>query len=385
MKLGWLVGRRAGGFGIALTVSILFHLLLLFAPAWQVPVSVEPVRIEASLRMPPTRLAAVKPVEQPATQQKKPALKPIKHKAAANALHAGAQPKVLASAEKTAQAPEIAVPSGAGDDAPPPATEQSGAAMTEPLAQTDPAPPPQDSFPVTVDPEATVVWPHSGRIVFQVRYGAGLDIGRMIHTWSHDGERYTMRAEMETVGLARMIHKFSAVQQSQGRVGPEGLAPTGFQEDLNGKQSHAIFDWNAHKVIMSRPDRVREEALNGVAQDILSLAHHLAFQPDTMETLDIFVVAGRWGAHATLSQVANERLRLPWGQIETRHFHCEANGGEFGIDIWLSREHRNAPVRIRVDDRKQGHVVDEIALEMELDDQRIEFRPSTEEREMYKG
>ena len=381
MKAGRVSRWRPGAFGVALIASIVLHVLLLLGPAWQVPVTVEPVKIEATLRLPPARTATVMPQKPP-----EPAPKAVA-KATAKTPRPGPARRVLASPQKQAEAPTVAaLPATSESDVSPPASATGSAPVASvPEAKPAPEPPKENPLPVTVDPAATEAWPHQGRIVFQVRYGETLDVARMVHTWSHDGERYTMRAELETVGLARMFRKFVGVQQSQGWVGPEGLAPTGFQEDLNGKQSHAIFDWTTRRVTMSRPDRVREEPITGQAQDILSLVHHLAFQPDNMAKISVFVVAGRWGAEAELTQVASERLRLPWGLVDTRHFHCEARNGEFGIDVWLSREHRNAPVRIRVDDRKQGHVVDEVALEMELDGVKTEFRQTEEEKDMYKG
>ncbi len=376
MKAGHAARWRPGAFGVALIASVVLHILLLLGPAWQVPVTVEPVRIEATLKLPPARPAAVVAPKSPEPMSRAIA------KASRTPPRAEPAGELLASTQKRVEA-AVALPAKPESDAPP--ASAAGSAPLASVPDVKPAPREENPFPVTHDPAATEVWPHAGRIVFQVRYGETLDVARMIHTWSHDGERYTMRAEMETVGLARLFRTFAATQQAQGRVGPEGLAPTGFQEDLNGKQSHAVFDWAARRVTLSRPDRVREEPLTGAAEDILSLAHHLAFQPDNMEKLRLFVVAGRWGAEAELTQVASERLRLPWGLVDTRHFHCETRNGEFGIDVWLSREHRNAPVRIRVDDRKQGHVVDEVALEMELDGVKTEFRRSDAEKDMYKG
>lgn len=360
---------------LAVAASLLLHLLLLSAPGWDLSVVAEPVRIEATLQLPPVQKTSVTPAE----PQRPPEVAP----------RPNAKPTRSAPAQRT-----LAVPRDQGEQASVPVAQapvespdpSAGAeTVTDVPAEPQVAEAPKDPIPVSVDPAATQAWPREGRIRFQVRYGETIEVGEMIHTWSHDGERYTMRSDAATVGLARLIKRFNGVQQSQGRVGPEGLAPTGFQEDLNGKQSHAVFDWAQRKVFLSRPDRVREVAFEGMAEDILSLAHHLAFQPDGVTSMSLYVVGGRWGAEATLSQVANELLRLPWGSIETRHFHCEARNGEFVVDLWLSRQHRNAPVRIRVDDRKQGHVVDEIAREIELDGVKADILPSREVNDSYKG
>ncbi|GAA5183628.1 hypothetical protein GCM10025771_35670 [Niveibacterium umoris] len=337
----------------------------------------EPIRIEATLQLPPVRHAAVEAT--PPKQDSRPEAHPKTRTARARG---GQRREVLAKAPVVETQPSVA------DGTTSQPVESSSAAGADTVAKVPEAgaeKPVVDPVPLTVDPEATQAWPREGRIRYQVRYGETIEVGEMIHTWSHDGERYTMRSEASTSGLARLIKRFNGVQQSQGRVGPEGLAPTGFQEDLNGKQSHAVFDWAQRKVILSRPDLVREVPFVGLAQDILSLAHHLAFQPDGMEQTTLYVVGGRWGSEATLSQIANERLRLPWGSIEARHFHCEARNGEFIVDLWLSRQHRNAPVRVRVDDRKQGHVFDEVAREIELDGVKLDIQPSRQEKDSYKG
>lgn len=374
--------KRLSGFQWALLGSALAHLALLFGFALHLPGDLAPVRIEATLRLPPVKRSAV--------AEHQPSSKPP---APAKAARAGAPRRVVTQAPtptpakpsvalpQVAAAPVASAPLGAGGSTP----LAEGVAASAPLAEAPMPTPNPEIFPVSVNPEATQSWPRTGTIHYQVRYGETTEVAQMTLTWSHDGERYTLRADTHTVGLARLIKKFDGVQQSQGRVGPEGLAPTGFQEDLNGKQSHAIFDWSAHKIVLSRPDLSREVAISGMAQDILSLAHHLAFQPDGAAEIKLFVVSGRWATEALVTQVASERLRLPSGEVDARHFHCEARNGEIGVDLWLSRAHRNAPVRVRVDDRKHKLVLDEIAQDMELDGSPIHFELTPEEKDLYKG
>lgn len=361
--------RRISLFPLTLVVSLVVHLLILFGPSWSLPVEEEPIRIEARLNLPPVQPVSTK------------AQKPVRSGKAEKPSHPGSSQQVLArpstppgeagGASVAAQADLAQAESSAEPDgnAPDPAT-------SEPVAESDPS-------PVSKQPGATQAWPREGQIRYQVRYGEALAVGELVMSWSHDGERYTMRAEANSSGLVRLFKRYTATQQSQGRVGPEGLAPSGFQEDLNGKQSHAVFDWKGGKVVASRPDRTREYPIVGIAQDILSLAHHLAFQPETAERVHLLVVTGRWATEVELSQVANEVLRVPWGRMVTRHFHCEAKKGDFGIDIWLDREHHNVPIRIRVDDRKQGHVVDQIAREMNLDGVQIKFKFLPPQQETY--
>lgn len=341
------------------------------------------MRIEATLRLPPAVRSAVAE-QKPKPLQPKP--KPASSAKAGTPRQAIAQAPIpekrdapVVAVTSAAPLPEASGPVGEGGQAP----VMGGGASAPVAAASAPAPYPS---PVSVNPAATQAWPRSGKIRYQVRYGETTEIGQMLMIWSHDGERYTLRTEMKTVGLARMIKRFDGVQQSQGLVGPEGLAPTGFQEDLNGKQSHARFDWGVRKVQLSRPDGTQERAMpvDG-AQDILSLAHHLAFQSDGAEQIKLYVVAGRWAVPVEVTQVASERLRLPAGVVEARHFHCESNDGQYVIDLWLSREHRNAPIRIRVDDRKQHLVIDEIAQDMALDGVDTHFERTQEEKDLYRG
>lgn len=350
----WLsrLRHRLSLFELTLLASLLIHLLLLFSPGWTLPGTEEPIRIETVLNLPPAQALSEKAKSVAPAKSMKQAKKPAGRQVLARPAAAAAGKGV---AELTAPAPQP-------EEKPEPEEEASApvADASEPATEV-------------AKSAATLSWPREGRISYQLRYGEALAVGDLVTSWSHDGEHYTMRAEGNSSGLVRLFKRFTATQQSQGKVGPEGLTPTGFQEDMNGRQSHAVFDWQAGKVISSRPDRVREYPIVGPAQDILSLAFHLAFLPDSAEKVKILVVAGRWGVEAELSQVANEVLSLPWGKMVTRHFHCEGKDGDYGIDIWLDREHFNAPIRIRVDDRKQGHVVDQIARELELDGKRIQF------------
>ncbi|WP_341675261.1 DUF3108 domain-containing protein [Niveibacterium sp. SC-1] len=373
-------------FAWAIGLSLLVHALILSAPAWQVPLRQPVVRIEASLRKLPAKRTTVAPPTEPvASVPQAVAAKPTPRPAQAAQRKAGTPRQVLnrgalpapaavASSVETPSAPASPTP-GEGGSSPQGQAKGPEAPQSEPVAGP----------PVTSDPAATESWPREGEIHYQVRYGEAMQVGEMVHRWSHDGQRYRMSETTRSVGLVRLFRKFDWKKESQGWVGREGLAPSSYTEDLNGKRSSANFYWGTRTLILTRDAQTRTLPLMAGAQDILSLAHQLAFLPDSQEVLSLTVVGGRWAEEASLSQVANERLSVPWGVVETRHFRCETRNGEYIIDIWLSREHRNAPVRVRVEDRKQGYVGDEIATDMVLDGTQYHFRLTPEEEELYKG
>jgi len=378
--------RRANRlFAIAIGLSVLVHGLILTAPAWQVPLRQPAVRIEASLRELPAKRTTVEPPAEPTQLPPQPATpRPATKPAHASQRKAGTPRQVLS--RTAAEAPATVASSVGPASAPPTETVgEGGKAATGQTQGPESKSEPEAGPPVTEDPVATESWPRQGEIHYQVRYGEALQVGEMVHRWSHDGQRYRMSETTRSVGLARIFRKFDWKKESEGWVGREGLAPSSYVEDLNGKRSGANFYWGTRTLVLTREGQTRTLPLLPGAQDILSLAHQLAFLPDSQEALSLTVVGGRWAEAASLSQVANERLSVPWGTVETRHFRCETRNGEYIIDIWLSREHRNAPVRVRVEDRKQGYVGDEIATDMILDGTEYHFRVTPEEQELYKG
>ncbi len=210
-------------------------------------------------------------------------------------------------------------------------------------------------------------WPHSGRIVFRVYHGdGGLQLGRTTHEWSHDANRYQMSSLVQTTGLAALFKTFRLQQKSEGKVTPAGLKPAQFTADQKGKSlQSARFDWSAGRVFIDRGDSKREADIRAGDQDVLSLWHQLARMPLAGIDRTLTVVNNKAASVSRIRDLGAEKLKLPLGEIDTRHLSVKSEDGGVSLDLWLATGQHLLPVRIRMVNRK-GEVLDQQAERIEL-------------------
>jgi hypothetical protein len=130
-------------------------------------------------------------------------------------------------------------------------------------------------------PTLSELWAASGKVQYDVIRGErNFIIGRTTHAWTHDDERYSMETVIETAGLVGLVKPFKMIQRSEG-VGPRGLQPDKFTVERDGQlKERADFDWSSAKVVLIAGERRREFSIAEGDQDVLSLMHHLALQPE---------------------------------------------------------------------------------------------------------
>lgn len=339
-----------GAFGLSLLLSLLLHLGLLFPPYGL-------IHFDLSLRPPPPPLQAR--LMPPAPPPPRPAPPPPPRKTAPPrkaAAHPAALPSMLHGSDAAAPALPAAPPAEA--------TRAAGeGAPQAPAAPAVPAAPPE--VPVLRDGRP---WPARGRVVYDVHRGdGGLILGQTVHTWQHDEQHYTMRAEIETTGLAALLKSFRYVQQSSGRLGLGGLVPERFSVEQSGRRPEtAEFDWAAGSVHITRPKGEKHAPIVPGDQDVLSLWHQLAFGSALADGGRLTVVSGKGAAAAQVSHVGEETLALPQGPEAAEHWAVRADDGSLRVDLWLATGHGDVPVRIRIEDR-DGDVVDQVAHEIEVE------------------
>lgn len=210
-------------------------------------------------------------------------------------------------------------------------------------------------------------WPVQGRIVYRVYHGdSGLHIGRATHTWSHDATRYSMQTLVETTGLAALLKDFRYQQRSEGALTAAGLRPDRFTVDQRGKPHQAaVFDWPKGEVRIDRGDSTRQAPLKAGDQDVLSIAHQLAQPGAAKAPVALTVVSNKSAAVATVRDLGEANVRLPLGELATRHYSVRSDDGKVRIEIWLAAAQHGLPVRIRIENGK-GEVLDQQAERVEL-------------------
>lgn len=209
-------------------------------------------------------------------------------------------------------------------------------------------------------------WPRSGQAVFDVRLDGGLLIARNRQSWQHDGKHWQLRSATEPGGVATLLPRVHAVQESRGIFLPGGLQPVEYRTEKNGKlKDRAVFDLAARRVGFREGDPAH---LTGQTQDQLSLFYQLGALDPGLSQATLMMTTGR-KLHAYLVRhVASGEISTALGERRLRHLEITRVGGGDGggdlTEVWLDEETR-LPFRIRYRDRK-GRVFDQALVTLDL-------------------
>lgn len=317
---------------LAIALSVLVHAIALFA------LRIEPPPVETQLpplsaRLEPLPKAAVKPAPPP-RKPKPPKPKPQP----APAAPAEAPPVIDQPVENTSAA-------------------ASGIDIGQPAAADKPADSPaQEARPAHPLPK-------HAQLAFTAYKGADLAIGEMRHHLEIGGDNsYTLRADMNTTGLASFFKTYESSQQSSGILTPGGLRPDTFSETKNsskGKETvEAKFLWEEKTLSLSNGDSV---ALPEQAQDIVSFLYQLSQIPLDRDTIPMHISNGKKLERYELSVGAEEMIQTRIGWLRALPLRKIRLAGEEGLDIWLGLEYRLLPVKIRMLDRA-GKIAGEMVV-----------------------
>ena len=324
---------------LAVSASLALHLGVLLAPGWGLPLDDrrEATSLDATI--------AVAPSPAP-----RPAVPP---------------PAKKSPQPRSAPPPAPATPVATVPVESVPASEAAGPVVAEVVAETAPeAIPVPTADAVLPAPTFAHRWPRAGRIVYQVSWGEqGLIVGQSEQRWEHDGQRYSLHAEIGTTGLAALFRPAKVVQDSRGIFDAAGLRPLEFAVMREGKPKESVrFDPEEGRIVLPRGDNV---PFVPAAQDMLSLFHQLAALPFDVPGYPLAVVTGRKLATFAISVGEESSLETPQGLRRVRHLKVSAGKQEDSTEIWLDAETR-LPLKIRHRDRK-GEVFDQVAIAIETE------------------
>lgn len=226
----------------------------------------------------------------------------------------------------------------------------------------------QSATAATVDytqtSELAPTLPTHARLRFAAYLGTnGLYVGEVRHELAIDDGRYTLRAELETVGLARLFKRYQMIQQSRGKiVKSSSLQPDKYTEertDEHGTQRvEATFDLSARQVSFSSGTKTE---LPPGAQDILSFLYQLSQLPYNEAIIPLAISNGKKLETYRLEVGAEEEIVTPMGKLRALHLTKMHGPNEEGLEIWLGMEYRLLPVKFRQIERN-GDIAGEIAI-----------------------
>ncbi|MBI4809227.1 MAG: DUF3108 domain-containing protein [Nitrosomonadales bacterium] len=252
----------------------------------------------------------------------------------------------------------------------------------EPAPQAEEQPqPPQDAAQAASAPVATSVpaetetlaseadneverppLPKRAQLTFGVNKGiGGLRVGKAVHTLEIDDGHYILHAVTQTVGLARLFKSYELTQYSSGSYGKHGLQPDQFFEQRKDKLTTlrytAEFD---HAAQVARFTTGNEVVLPPDTLDILSVMYQFPPMAHT-EMVAVSVSNGRKIERYEFEIDTEEEIDTPLGRLLTVRLHKMHAPNEEGLDIWLAREYRLFPVKMRFIE-KNGEVTGEAVI-----------------------
>jgi hypothetical protein len=323
-------------FAFAVVISLLLHGLVLWGPHIRMP------RFESTL---PPMVAKLEPLPtapakhkskhrvSPATQKTAP-VSPTRTEPPAEDTQLAASTPVAAEELATASAPE---------------------AVSAPVATEAPT---DEAHIATERPPL----PKRAQLTFAVYKGTSpFRVGEAVHTLEIGDGHYVIRAVTQTVGLVRLFKSYELIQDSSGYYTQHGLQPDRFSEECIEKpasQSYWVeFDHAAQRARFSNGGEV---ALQPDTQDILSILYQ--FPPLTDgEIATVSVSNGRKIEHYEFRIVADEEIDTAIGKLLTVRMSKLHGPNEEGLEIWLAREYRMFPVKMRFIE-KNGDITGEAVI-----------------------
>ncbi len=164
--------------------------------------------------------------------------------------------------------------------------------------------------------------------------------------------RYQAVSETHAIGLFALFQRRPGRVTSAGTVGPNGLRPQSFdgtRGNRDARRVHAEFDWAALTLTLSHDDRTDIVALPAGTQDRLSVMYQFLFlEPAKLNPLAFPMTNGRKLDHYRYVIGPDTSIDTPLGRQEVVHLVKQHAPGETATEIWLAREHRLMPVKMRV-------------------------------------
>ena len=314
----------------ALGISALVHLLLLFGPKIRLPSPHATSQLQIYLPAAVSEPARITQAPKKIAPRKKPRPKP--------------------------EAPQTELTSAT--------TADHTAENTQPDPVPAPPAPQQSAAPEPQAAPALPVLPQRVEIQYTLYKGVnGLKVGRVVHLWQTEGERYTLTGTAEASGLFSLFVHGSQKLISQGRITASGLKPDSFliQRGQSADATEtAQFDWQAHTLEFGNTTNRRSVALPDNTQDLLSFVYQLAILWPQSGSVQLYIATGRKLDTYTYQVIGEEELELPLGRIKTVHLSKQHTPGEDETDIWLAREYNYTPAKILQKD-KSGDILQQIA------------------------
>ncbi|HUP96725.1 MAG TPA: DUF3108 domain-containing protein [Usitatibacter sp.] len=182
----------------------------------------------------------------------------------------------------------------------------------------------------------------------------GITIGRVSETFVRKGDSYAISSVSRSEGILKALYDEQITLQSAGRVNAAGLQPLQFDERRTRESKrdvNATFDWERGVMHSRFRGEVSQHALPRETQDRISMMYQFMHLQPRSGNLVMSMSNGRKVEGYTYRVVDEVRLATPMGEFETLHLErVTSTPKESKVEVWLSKQHHNFPVRVVFDD-----------------------------------
>ncbi len=185
----------------------------------------------------------------------------------------------------------------------------------------------------------------------------GAPVAVMHETFEARDGRYQIVSETRATGLLALAQRRPGRLTSSGTVNQHGLRPQAFEGtrgNNDARRVHADFDWSARTLTLTYDGRTETIALPEGTQDRLSVMYQFLFFTDALtdskklDGLTLVMTNGRKLDHTRYDMGTETALDTPLGRLPVVHLVKRHAAGETATEIWLAREHRLLPVKMRI-------------------------------------
>ncbi|MCD6681269.1 MAG: DUF3108 domain-containing protein [Burkholderiaceae bacterium] len=231
-----------------------------------------------------------------------------------------------------------------------------------------PAMPVEDTQAASPTPLNVV--PASGSVHYRVHYGDPSDgnvVAMLEQRFEIDDRRYRLHSEGRATGVVSWFYRGTLMQESSGRVSTAGLQPERYRERRGERgEKVVVLDTDAARVHFASG---AEAALPRGAQDRLSVfvqlglllrADPVRFAPGAV--VELPVLSNSRVEATTFRVLGNETLAT--GDVDVAALHLRRDpldDDDPTIDLWLAREPRLLPLRVRITEAS-GRALDQVVV-----------------------
>ena len=181
-----------------------------------------------------------------------------------------------------------------------------------------------------------------------------------------ENNQYSIKNEVEAKGFVSLFYWNKLVQTSDGIVTPEGLKPKNYHYQFGSKiDNYAIFDWESKKIITTISGKTSEFDMLEGSQDMLSFMYQFMFEPP-LTKMKIFITNGKNYKPYDYSYIGEEIIETEMDKILTMHIAKFNYNNEERIDLWLAKEYKYLPIKIRKTE-KDGSILDQSTKKIEIE------------------